>query len=82
MKILAIPSTVDEAHEFIDAARESRGKVLVLREWFAKFFEGATTQSGGYPAVLRDLMQRGTKSEYTIFGMADSYLAAVPTRHG
>ena len=78
-RLLVIPSTPEQERKFIEAARESLGKVLVLREWFAEFFDGATQHDPDhFPPELRDTMRKGTRSEHTIFGMADSYVAAVP----
>ena len=79
-KLLAIPTTPAEKQKFIEDARQSLGKVLELRRDFAGFFEGASVAPdlGAYPEEFHDTIRGTMKMDYTMMGMSDAIVIAVP----
>ncbi len=81
-KLLAIPTTPKEEQEFIETARQSLGKVLMLRKDFDGFFKAA---AGGEVPGLDDLSSDGRKAilapvqpECHVLGISDSVVITVP----
>ena len=81
-KLLAIPTTSKEGQEFIETARQSLGKVLMLRKDFDGFFKAA---AGGEVPGLDDLSSDGRKAilapvqpECHVLGISDSVVITVP----
>jgi hypothetical protein len=79
-RLLAIPATPTEERVFIENTRQSLGKVLELRRDFEGFFEGASRvpDLSRYPVEYRDTIQSTMKIEYTMLGMSDAIVIAVP----
>ena len=80
-KLRTIPATPAENEQFMETARQSVGKVLELRTDFAKFLnarKAARLDRSSLPAKFRETMRAATEMEFTMWGVSDSVVIAVP----
>ena len=80
-RMLRIPTTPAEKQEFIETARQSVGTVLAWRKDIAGFFDGAKRANldlTNWPAEFHDAFRALMQTEYTMSGMSDSLVIAVP----
>ena len=80
-RLLRIPATPAEEQEFIEAARESLGRVLELRQDFATYFDAekrAHLDPTNLPPALRDVFRAATQTKCTVSGLSDAVVIAVP----
>ena len=86
-RFLHIPTAQEEVPEFIETARQSLGKVLELRRDFASFFNGFNARRSHEPDLSNiplehhEAIRAAMQTEYTMLGLSDSLVIAVPL-HG
>jgi hypothetical protein len=80
-KITGIPVSENEKEQFLELAKKSVGKVLMLRSAFKDFFEGATSHVPNTALVAPEHRQEfieSQKEEFHYYGLSDAIVIAVP----
>ncbi|MGA2032845.1 MAG: hypothetical protein ABSG68_11345 [Thermoguttaceae bacterium] len=80
-KLRRLPTTVQEGQEFKQAAKQSVGKVRDFRKAFADFFDGLKRDRldlTNWPAEWHEPFRALEQIKYTMWGISDSVVIAVP----
>jgi hypothetical protein len=80
-KIAWIPVTESEKPEFIDLIKKSIGRVLMIRDAFKNYFDGAASHTPNINLVApenRSEFIESQKSNFNYYGLSDAIVIAVP----
>lgn len=80
-RLLRVPTSPDDEHEFVERLQESLGKVLELRRDFASFFSDSRQRHldlTAYPADIREAVQAAIQTQFTVSGLSDSIVITAP----
>lgn len=80
-KITGIPVLESEKDQFLELARKSVGKVLMLRRAFKSYFEGITSHVPNTALVAPEHRQEfieSQKANFHYYGLSDAIVIAVP----